>query len=98
MDSENAEAFSEDDRKKVLGLIRESVGFEAVNKAVAGSMAKWIGTVMEDHFRHLGSVLTGASSSGLAERRSLTMGTTGEDSNLARAREQDPLQQVLVEL
>ena len=42
VDSENAEAFSPDDKEKVKGKIRESLGFKGVNDAVAKSMIKWI--------------------------------------------------------
>ena len=51
VDSERAEAWKEEDEKKVKSLIQQTVGFQHVNSHVAGVMSRWIGDVMQKSFR-----------------------------------------------
>ena len=51
VDSERAEAWKEEDEKKVKSLIEETVGFQRVNSHVAEIMSRWIGDVMQRMFR-----------------------------------------------
>ena len=53
VDSERAEAWKEEDEKKVKALIQETVGFQHVNSHVAEVMSGWIGDVMQSMFREL---------------------------------------------
>jgi len=53
VDSENSKAFSAKDEIKVKGLIERDIGFVGVNVAVEKSLIAWIGTCVQDHFRHI---------------------------------------------
>ena len=51
VDSERAEAWKEEDEKKVKSLIQQTVGFQHVNSHVAEVMSRWIGDVMQKSFQ-----------------------------------------------
>merc|ERR1712100_38698 len=53
IDAENARAFRKADEVAVKDHIKNSLGFTAVNRAVARSMMTWIGDVVGDHFQKL---------------------------------------------
>lgn len=55
IDSAKAEASRPSDREKVLKNIRESVGFEKVDECVKESMFRWIGHVVVQRMRTLGT-------------------------------------------
>ena len=51
VDSERAEAWKEEDEKKVKSLIQQTVGFQHVNSHVEEVMSRWIGDVMQNMFK-----------------------------------------------
>ncbi|CAL1150599.1 unnamed protein product, partial [Cladocopium goreaui] len=49
----NAEAYDPRDEKKLKDTIRESVGFQEVNRHVKRAMVQWIGGIVKDNFEKL---------------------------------------------
>ena len=53
VDAEHARAWKREDEEKVKSTIRQTVGFEQVNKHVTEVMLDWIGEVVQQHIRKI---------------------------------------------
>eukprot|EP00438_Fugacium_kawagutii_P020405 Skav231243 [mRNA] locus=scaffold411:103200:103754:- [translate_table: standard] len=53
VDSARAEAWDPTDAERVKSEIRNTVGFEEVNRHVVRAMVRWIGTVVQTQFQQL---------------------------------------------